>query len=459
LKIKLYKYLNLILSKVMFVANLAKTITNLPPILTTIEFHHQKSFRSIVTSDIDFFERDHQTTIEVDNLNPYLIPECCIEDNGGYNESLAKALVVFQKFISKKIRFAMNAIFNKVLFVGPDYKNNPGGIASVLESYSKSIQDFKFVPTHRSRSKIYNFFFFIRTLYTISLLFFKDREIKIVHVHSASRASFLRKSLVAILSKIFKKKVVLHIHGGEFHYFYDQSKMLQKYIRRIFSLSDSVVCLSSQWFDYYSRFDQIKKLTIINNPVSIPLKTAFPNLQGPIQLLFLGRIDVRKGIYDLVEAINCLPFNFKEQIHLTIGGDGDITLLKEKINKYNLGKYITYAGWVTGKKKDSLLECCHLFVLPSYNEGIPISILEAMSFGKAVLSTNVGGIPEIVKPNINGVLITPAKVVELSEAIKYFCENRTFLTEYGKQSKEIVKSFSSEKVILSLQNLYKNLLS
>src|SRR5690348_16280759 len=146
----------------------------------------------------------------------------------------------------------MNSIFESVLYVGPEKEY--GGMGSVLEIYSQQIKDFKFIPTYPSPStvnrgikfKIRRLTFFIQhiVLYIKTLIF--DKKIRIVHIHTAHKGSFYRKSIICHLAKLLRKKVVLHIHSGNFKSFYAKSR-IKPYIRYTLRRCDALICLSPQW--------------------------------------------------------------------------------------------------------------------------------------------------------------------------------------------------------------------
>ena len=106
-----------------------------------------------------------------------------------------------------------------------------------------------------------------------------------------------------------------------------------------------------------------------------------------------------------------------------IGGNGEIQRLKELINKHNIEDIVEFLGWISSMEKAIILNSTDVYILPSYNEGLPISILESMSYGKAIISTNVGGIPEIVRNKENGLLINPGELKQMEQAIDFFLEN------------------------------------
>ena len=96
--------------------------------------------------------------------------------------------------------------------------------------------------------------------------------------------------------------------------------------------------------------------------------------------------------------------------------------------------------------------------MPSYNEGLPISLLEGMSYSMPIIATNVGGIPQILKHNINGISVAPGDKKQLAEAIKFYIENTEKLVEHGKASYQQAKNFFPSKVINELEGIYRNLI-
>ena len=141
---------------------------------------------------------------------------------------------------------------NSVLYIGPDHKNHRGGIGAVIDVYSKHITPFKFIPTYVTKSFSKQFTTYVTAVFKLIWILLTDREIKILHIHHASRGSFMRKSLLVLIGKIFGKKIILHIHGGGFHNFYNRSKLLKPIIRWALESSDAVICLSEMWKKYYS---------------------------------------------------------------------------------------------------------------------------------------------------------------------------------------------------------------
>jgi glycosyltransferase involved in cell wall biosynthesis len=142
-----------------------------------------------------------------------------------------------------------------------------------------------------------------------------------------------------------------------------------------------------------------------------------------------------------------------------VAGAGELERMQKIIKDNQLEDLIEYKGWVSGKEKEDLLKENHVFILTSHFEGLPMSILESMAMGKAIIASNVGGIPRIVKPNENGWLTHPGDLDELAVVFKEIIANPGILENYGNKSLQIVQDYSPEKVNNKLNSIYTDLLT
>jgi len=351
----------------------------------------------------------------------------------------------------------MNNYFKNVLFAGPHYSQR-GGMASVLEVYSVSIHPFNFISTYYNKNAVYNVFYFANAICKFLGKLISDRDIKIIHLHSASRGSFLRKSIFILIAKIFRKKTVLHIHGGEFKIFYHNSGRWNFLIRYVLNKTDEVLCLSEEWKTYFDSITKTKKAIVLNNPVRLPDHVKKKVAGKPINVLFLNHVTKNKGLFDVVEFFSTHKKDLQGHFKLIIAGAGETDKLQQLIAGSKLEAIIEYKGWVSGKAKDELIQDCDVFILTSYNEGLPMSILESMAFGKPVIATNVGGIPRIVRPGENGWLTNPADIAALANIFNEMKANPAILAAYGEKSQQIVQDYSPEKVNEKLNEIYAGLL-
>ena len=343
-------------------------------------------------------------------------------------------------------------IFDKVLFIGPDI-DAKGGIASVLKSYKEHLPAFHYLKSNSRHGTIPGLFSLLWVFISLPFIrLFTCRSI--LHIHVATGKSFIRKSWIISWGRILGYKIIFHSHSGKcIEYF---RKVGLSKIKRTIDKCNHIVVLSDAWKEYFRNTFGYTNITIINNIVSPAI--SFPNKnRNIIELLFLGLIKKDKGIFDLIEVIGQNKNIFKGKIHLTIGGVGDREQLEAIISDLGIIDMIDFVGWVSGETKNRLIHDCDIVILPSYIEGLPITLLEAMAYGKATISTNVGGIPSIVHNGFNGFIIEPGDKGALFSAIRHYVETPSDLLTHGKNGLQIVKSFYPDEVCKQLETLYDNL--
>lgn len=345
-------------------------------------------------------------------------------------------------------------MFEKVLFVGMDYKIPRGGIASVLNTYSTFMHPFKFVRTAASELNSIQKVWYAFSGYLLLLWkLLTDRKIEIVHIHSASGSSFWRKSYIIKIAKVMGKKVIFHCHGGGFKDFRLKSPIK---VDTILNKVDSVVCLSNEWEEYFKGIG-CKNVVIIKNVIGEPKIEAIEK-DGLIHFLFLGLICDNKGIFDVLRTLAEHKEELLGKMFLHVGGNGQTNRLISTIKKLNIEELVQFEGWVDKEKKQELFNIADVYMLPSYIEGVPISILEAESYHKPIITTNVGGIPSIVKDNKTGLFITPGNSEEIYRAMKLLIENKELRHQFGEAGYKVSTEYLPKTISKELRNLYHNIL-
>lgn len=342
--------------------------------------------------------------------------------------------------------------YRTIVFVGvsPDDK---GGIASVLKMYREHFDGGRFFTSNARPAG------FLFTCIRFCRLLAFTPEIRLVHMHGASRGSFYRKYVLFLIAKyIFRKQVVYHVHGGGFHQFFEGSgRFVQGRIRHFVDQADALICLSESWKQFFLQHFWPSRIMVLPNAVEKVTRRAEMEM-GKTIFLFMGKIGERKGIYDLVKATALLKIHYEEQFEVWIGGDGNTQTLRYLIESNGLQGSIFLKGWVTGNAKEELYRKATVFVLPSYNEGLPVSVLEAMSYGMPVIATNVGGIPELVKDGESGQLIVAGDIVALRNAMERFIRDRRLVGDMGRAAEATIQqSFVFEQTKMQLDKLYTEL--
>lgn len=343
--------------------------------------------------------------------------------------------------------------------IGPDFKKLKGGMSTVIKNYidftKGSTVEIIPISTVSVGGKIKKSILFINS-YLKGLYFLLIKDIDIVHVHMASRTSFYRKALYIKLAKFFKKKIVIHLHGGEFDKFYwqESTPLQREKISYIFNSAHAIIALGDIWEKRIQKYCDTK-VCIIPNGVETNNKNLYNEKSNTIA--FLGRLEQGKGIFDLLEVSKNICEKYPN-IKFVLGGSGDEEAIKQIINEYNLREKVILKGWLSKKDIDSLLEDTLIYFLPSYNEALPVSILEAMSFGIPIISTNVGSIPELVINDENGIITQPGDINEMIKAFEYLIPNNNIRLKISDNNyNKINACYSIKQNIQKLIEIYEDL--
>ena len=281
----------------------------------------------------------------------------------------------------------------------------------------------------------------------------------IVHIHTASGKSFYRKSLFILLAKWQRRKVVVHIHGGRFLDFVKERRWLGRWlIRTVLCQADVVVLLSRIKRDEFTHFFPRTKTSVIWNPcptVDVPVRR---NRSDRKTVLFAGWIEKEKGIFDLLQAFAVLIKSLPD-CRLIIAGKGKIAVGQALAQELGIRDQVDFPGWLDGPDLWRAYGQADVFCLPSYSEGVPMSILEAMSFGLPVLATRVGGVPDLITSGVNGYLVEPGHVDQLSAALARLLRDEQLCASLGARAQVFVRGKCSLPIVSQeLDNLYRELL-
>lgn len=347
----------------------------------------------------------------------------------------------------------------RVLIVGSD-SSVKGGITSVIDrflNYNWNGIKVELLPTYIEGNSIKKIVFFLKGVLKYIKRLIKN-DFDIAHIHMSYKGSFFRKYLIVKLSKLFKKKVILHLHGSEFEVFYDNSNLkIKNMIRNLLENVDSVIVLGESWEKIVRRIAPNANIDIFKNAVNVPDYKVQWN-DEKINILFLGVLIKRKGIYELIEAINELHKSGvirDKKLNFLIGGTGlEEDIIKNKIKEYDLEYCIKMVGWVSGKLKEKLLEKSQVFILPSYNEGLPMAILEAMSYGIPVIATNVGSISEVLKNDETGFLIEPKSSEIINAIMKIIYSKKVWNYQSNECKKKIQEEFNENRYFYNMRKKY-----
>ena len=349
----------------------------------------------------------------------------------------------------------------KVLMLGPSL-NHQGGMASVEKLLVQHINhdiDVQHLSTYEEGSVLQRFWIFQMALYQLLGKLWK-KEVDVIHVHFSERASVFRAAIWILLARQFRKPIVMHSHGCDFHTFYEAlPQFVQSVINWAFQKASCFITLSQSWQDYYINQCQLSPENVVTliNPVKLPPQVPDRRNVQIVSFVCLGRVGQRKGSFDLLRAFAKLSIAQQQNARLLLAGNGEVEEAQQLAERLGIADHVECLGWLSAEDCNQLLEKSDVFVLPSYAEGLPMAILEAMGWGLPVLSTPVGGIPEVLISHQNGILVNPGNVQELTEAMEILLENEDLRISFGKAARQKVEPLNIEGYRARLRNIYRNL--
>lgn len=310
---------------------------------------------------------------------------------------------------------------SRVLIVATSRKTR-GGITSVIKAHETGEQWNKYhchwVQTHRDgpswRKTIY---FAIGMVDFLIRLPFYD----IVHIHTADYGTEKRKQIFARITKIFGKKLIVHLHssgpefsiGGKYRNLYEYS----------FTHADKVILLSKTWKQEVINAFHLPedKMEILYNPC--PTVEPSKSEERDKYILFAGTLTHRKGYDDLIKAFATIANKFPEW-RLKLAGNGEIDNGRRLVKQYNIEKQVDFLGWVNGQEKDTAFRHASIYCLPSYSEGFPMGVLDAWAYHLPVVTTPVGGIPDIAVDGENLMLFNPGDLSSLAAKLEILINDK-----------------------------------
>ena len=340
--------------------------------------------------------------------------------------------------------------------------NTKGGMVSVTKNYlgykGWGDYDIKFIPTHFDSNKWMVMAYF-------ALQFGKiwwhvmTGNYKIAHLHTAERGSFWRKKILMDFYHKHGIKVVMHHHAAEFEDFYEKCTEAQKRkVQKVLADADVNIVLSKRLVPMIKEKQPKARVEVLYNAVNTYDDN--PYSLDARNVLFMGRLGVRKGTFDLIEAIKRLDKDIPANVKFYLCGDMGENEVCQKVKGLGIEHRIAHVGWIDGEQKREFMSKSMINCLPSYNEGLPMTILETMAAGIPNISTNIASIPEVLFDGENGYLITPGDVDALVDRLRKLINEPDLRKQFSEASYALVtRDFSLVSNIEKLKGLYESLLT
>jgi len=327
----------------------------------------------------------------------------------------------------------------QVLVVTPLGEGGKGGIDRIMDGLREAIQKdlddssvvVRFSVSRGQKPIFFSVFFLLGVL--LKIIFLKlFSKLDLVHLNLSSHGSCSRKTIIARLCEWLNVDYVIHLHGSRFRTYVAEinGSHMGVAVNRMMCNAAKVIVLGQVWKEYVIAAFGIaeSKISLLKNAsesVSVSSKTD----GSSTNIIFLGRLGSRKGVPDLIAAAKAMAH--LPNWSLTIAGDGEVAEMKALALRLGVDERIAFTGWVDPATVNQLIHTADVLVLPSYDENLPMSVIEGMAAGLAVICTPVGAVPDIIFDGINGLLVEPGDVANLSAAMQKLVSDQPFRRELG----------------------------
>lgn len=353
-----------------------------------------------------------------------------------------------------------------ILITAPNLNptKNVSGIATVVQSIIDNNNQHAYYHYILGRldGNLSKFNWFIQLLKQILCfpLYLKKKKIELVHQNLPfDPKGLLRESVINIWCRIFKVPVVLHVHGGIFLMNPPKNKFYRFLAKQLFKYSKTVVMLSALEKEAIAKYyNENNTLVLMNSIDTSKFSSSHRTVYGDKpSLLFMGRIHESKGIVDIVSALKILK---KEtDFRFILCGNGPLREYCINECKQILGNDFEYKGVVFGCEKLNIIKNSDYFILPSYFEGLPISLLESMSAGLVPIVTNVGSISTVVQNSINGVIVEKHNPQDLYKKLIRIIPNKALFQQLSCNAMTTISAeYDIKSYVSKLNKIYSEVL-
>ena len=336
-------------------------------------------------------------------------------------------------------------------------RRTQGGITTVLNEHERSAywreHECRWLETHIDRNFLYKLWYV-----TKAFLYFlcNIHKYKIVHIHTSEPPSALRKLPFAFVARLLNKKVVVHLHS-----FSPDTTVNSRwgFLYRLHSKCAHKVILLSQQAqkEFCGRNIPLEKSAIIYNPCSAqPLNKEVTKERT---ILYAGALNSRKGYKDLIEAFATIAPRHPEW-RVVLAGSGEMEQAASLAAQKGIASQVELPGWVSGEAKDKLFAQASIFCLPSYAEGFPMAVLDAWAYELPVVTTPVGGLPDVLVEGENALTFTPGDCEKLAQQLERLITDNELRHSIASKAHNMAQAkFDISTISEEIERLYINILS
>jgi glycosyltransferase involved in cell wall biosynthesis len=333
----------------------------------------------------------------------------------------------------------------------------PAVVAGLVESPLAELHDLQVIPTHQRGSMKQRLLVFAKALRTLAGFCLRPGD-RVVHLHTTVRGSMYRKTICAMLAKALRAPVVLQVHVGEpelesFRERVDPVSLTA--FRWAFGHVDKVLSVGAASAREVEEHYSARDVEVLPNAAPAPIDGPVPDPApaGQARLLYIGGFhDPVKGGEVLLDALPAIVARHPG-VQVTIAGPGEPPARLAAVN----GR-ATWLGWLDADAKARALREADIFLMPSTSEGLPVALLEAMAYGKPIVATRVGGIPDVLADGTEGMLVPPGDVAALADAVATLVGDPDRAWRLGRAAKERVAELGPDTIAKRLDLVYQEVI-
>lgn len=345
----------------------------------------------------------------------------------------------------------------RILFLGPD---EPGGMATAMALLTAPLSrryEVDFLATHRGDGAARRLRVFAAALLALAWWSLRGRG-RIVHVHSTVRGSMYRKAVCVFLARALRRRVVLHLHSGPgdvatFRAGLDGPRL--RFLRGAFAAADAVLAVSSASAAALAEGFGRTDIVVLPNPAPAPPAGLERRAAEPGPALYLGGFaNPVKGGTILLAALE-LPA--ASPLPLVMAGPGELPAGGRELLERRAD--LQWRGWLEPDEKDELMRRAQVFVLPSTSEGLPMALLEAMTYELAIVASTVGGVPDVADDGVEALLVPPGDPEALAAALARLAAEPELRSRLGAAAATRARELDGEHIAARLEEIYDSVLA
>ena len=339
----------------------------------------------------------------------------------------------------------------RVLILATSRKTR-GGITSVLKEHEQSRywKEFRcrWLETHRDGNILVKIGYFLKSFVTYLFIL---PAYDLVHIHPSEPPSALRKVCFALYAKLWRRKIIIHSHS------FSTQTTINGRFRPLYKIlihcADKVVVLSqSIRAEYCQSIVPPEKATVIYNPC---VREYYPQRYTPQpQILFAGVINDRKGYKDLIRAFSLIADKHPGW-QLVMAGSGETETARQLAQELGIADRIIFPGWIAGEAKDRCFQEASIFCLPSYAAGFPMAVLDAWSYNLPIVTTPVGGLPDVLVDGQNALVFNPGDYRKMAQELESLIESPALRQQIARESHHLAETkFNIDTISDEIERLY-----